>query len=177
MENTPTFHPLDYVSVLRRRVWWLTVPLVLAAVVGAALVMWLPRTYKTTATVGVALPTLSAELVTSASRVTPEDRLRGFQQVLMSGQVSHGWRARRPRINVRSSTGSPSRRGLAVDTLRDAPCRRIVEQSSLPHRRTPHVAAVATVSPMCSARELRNARCAPSNVSLHQEQSTTTRRG
>ncbi len=38
MENTPAFHPLDYVSVVRRRMWWLIVPAVLAAVVGAALV-------------------------------------------------------------------------------------------------------------------------------------------
>ena len=45
MENTPAFHPLDYVSVVRRRMWWLIVPPVLAAVVGAALVMWLPREY------------------------------------------------------------------------------------------------------------------------------------
>ncbi len=87
MENTPAFHPLDYVSVLRRRLWWLTVPLVLAVVVGAALVTWLPRTYESTATVGVALPTMSAELVTSTGRVTPEDRLRNIQQLLLSRDV------------------------------------------------------------------------------------------
>jgi polysaccharide chain length determinant protein (PEP-CTERM system associated) len=122
MENTPTFHPLDYVSVLRRRVWWLTVPLVLAAVVGAALVMWLPRTYKTTATVGIALPTLSAELVTSASRVTPEDRLRGFQQVLMSGQVLERVAREEGLDQGRSLNQAVAyiRRGLAVDTRRDA---------------------------------------------------------
>jgi polysaccharide chain length determinant protein (PEP-CTERM system associated) len=122
MENTPTFHPLDYVSVLRRRIWWLTVPLVLAAVVGAALVMWLPRTYKTTATVGVALPTLSAELVTSASRVTPEDRLRAIQQVLMSREVLER-AAREERLDQGRSLSQAVayvRRGLTVDARRDA---------------------------------------------------------
>ena len=39
------FHPLDYVSVLRRRKWWFVAPLVLSIVVGAALAMLLPREY------------------------------------------------------------------------------------------------------------------------------------
>ena len=37
MDNTPVFHPLDYVSVVRRRMWWLIVPVVLATVIGAVL--------------------------------------------------------------------------------------------------------------------------------------------
>jgi succinoglycan biosynthesis transport protein ExoP len=88
MENaTPSFHPLDYVSVLRRRLWWLITPIVLALVTAAALIAFLPRTYKTGATVGVAIPVLSQELVGSAQRVTAEERFRSIQQVLLSQPV------------------------------------------------------------------------------------------
>jgi polysaccharide chain length determinant protein (PEP-CTERM system associated) len=86
MDNTPAFHPLDYVSVLRRRMWWLIVPLVLAAVVGAALVAFLPRQYKATATVGVSLPAVSQQLVNDA-KVTAEERQRSVTQVLLSPAV------------------------------------------------------------------------------------------
>ena len=122
MENTPNFHPLDYVSVLRRRIWWLTVPLVLAAVVGAALVSWLPRTYSTTATVGVALPTLSAELVSSGTRVSPEERLRAIQQVLMSREVLERAAREEGLDQGRSLAEAVAyiRRGLTVNARRDA---------------------------------------------------------
>src|SRR5215204_1242767 len=86
MEKTPAFDPLDYISVLRRRIWWLAVPIVLAAIVGVALVNYLPRTYETTATMGVALPAMSQELV-AGQRVTPEERMRNIQQVLASPAV------------------------------------------------------------------------------------------
>jgi len=88
MENqTPSFHPLDYLSVLRRRVWWLITPIVLAAIVAAALVTWLPRTYKTSATLGVAIAAMSQELVTGNQRVSAEERLRNIRQVLLSPPV------------------------------------------------------------------------------------------
>jgi uncharacterized protein involved in exopolysaccharide biosynthesis len=58
-----SFHPLDYVSVLQRRKWWLIVPLVLSLVVGGALAIFLPRTYKSQADIGIADPTLSPELL------------------------------------------------------------------------------------------------------------------
>jgi polysaccharide chain length determinant protein (PEP-CTERM system associated) len=87
MDTTPAFHPLDYVSVLRRRVWWFVIPVVLAALIGAALVLFLPRTYETGATLAVAIPTMSPELVTSAQRVSQEERLRSIQQILFSQPV------------------------------------------------------------------------------------------
>ena len=87
MENTPAFHPLDYVSVLRRRIWWLVTPLVVALLVGAALLMWLPRTYKTSATIGVSAPSVTASLVGSSQTVTPEMRMRSIQDVLLNRQV------------------------------------------------------------------------------------------
>jgi polysaccharide biosynthesis transport protein len=121
MENTASFHPLDYVSVVRRRLWWLVVPLVLAAVVGAALVTWLPRTYRSTATVGVALPTMSAELVASTPRVTPEERLRNIEQVLLSPELLERV-AQEERLDQDRSTPqaiSFVRRGIQVEARRD----------------------------------------------------------
>ena len=53
MEERP-FHPLDYVSVLRRRKWWFVAPLVLSIVVGTALAMLLPRQYTSEAEIGIA---------------------------------------------------------------------------------------------------------------------------
>jgi polysaccharide chain length determinant protein (PEP-CTERM system associated) len=87
MENTPAFHPLDYISVVRRRMWWLIVPLVLAVAVGAALITWLPRQYKTSATLGVSLPAVTSQLLTEAQKVTPEERLRNINQLLTSDAV------------------------------------------------------------------------------------------
>jgi polysaccharide chain length determinant protein (PEP-CTERM system associated) len=87
MENTPAFHPLDYISVVRRRMWWLIVPLVLAIVVGAALVMYLPRTYQAQATIGVSLPGVSGQLLNDTQRVTAEERARQISQTLLSQAV------------------------------------------------------------------------------------------
>jgi polysaccharide biosynthesis transport protein len=84
MDNTPAFHPLDYVSVLRRRMWWLIVPVVLAAVAGAALMMWLPRTYQAQATIGVSLPGVSGQLLNDSQRVSAEERARNISQTLLS---------------------------------------------------------------------------------------------
>ena len=87
MENTPAFHPLDYVSVIRRRMWWFIVPLVLAVVVGAALTMYLPRTYQAEATIGVSLPGVSGQLLNDSQRVTGEERARQISQTLLSQAV------------------------------------------------------------------------------------------
>jgi polysaccharide chain length determinant protein (PEP-CTERM system associated) len=84
MDNVPAFHPLDYVSVLRRRMWWLIVPLVIALLVGAALAIWLPREYQASATLSVSLPTVSEQLVGQTQRQEPEERRRAITQVLLS---------------------------------------------------------------------------------------------
>jgi polysaccharide chain length determinant protein (PEP-CTERM system associated) len=87
MDNTPAFHPLDYVSVLRRRMWWLLVPLALAIITGAALAMYLPRTYQADATIGVSLPGVSGQLLNDTQRVTAEERARQISQTLLSQAV------------------------------------------------------------------------------------------
>jgi len=85
MEN-PTFHPLDYVGVVRRRMWWFVVPVVVSILAAAALVTWLPREYKTAATLGATTPALAPELV-QGGRVTPEERARNISQTWFSPAV------------------------------------------------------------------------------------------
>lgn len=86
MEN-PSFHPLDYVSVLRRRMWWFIAPVGLAIIVAAALVTWLPREYKTQATLGVSLPSLSPDLLKQNGRVSDQERARAITQIAYSKGV------------------------------------------------------------------------------------------
>jgi polysaccharide biosynthesis transport protein len=86
MENA-SFHPLDYVSVLRRRMWWFIAPVVLAIITAAALVTWLPREYKTQATLGVSLPALSPDLLKQNGRVSDDERTRAITQTAFSKSV------------------------------------------------------------------------------------------
>ena len=81
------FHPLDYVSVLRRRKWWFVAPLVLSIVVGAALAMLLPREYTSEAEIGIADPTLSPELLRGVQSLDAEERQRAISQQLLSRSV------------------------------------------------------------------------------------------
>ena len=87
MENTPAFHPLDYVSVLRRRKWWLITPIVLAVIVGVALAILLPRQYKSEAVLGISLPEMSGQVLAEYQRLTAQERTRNLNQVLLSPPV------------------------------------------------------------------------------------------
>jgi polysaccharide chain length determinant protein (PEP-CTERM system associated) len=81
------FHPLDYVSVLRRRKWWFITPLALCLLVGTLLALFLPRTYFTQAEIGVAAPTLSTELLKGVQSMDKEERQRAISQQLLSRTV------------------------------------------------------------------------------------------
>lgn len=87
MENTPAFHPLDYLSVVRRRKWWLVTPLVASLVVGVLLLLFLPRQYEAVATLGVSLPAVSGPILSEAQRVTTEERIRSINQLVTSETV------------------------------------------------------------------------------------------
>jgi polysaccharide chain length determinant protein (PEP-CTERM system associated) len=87
MENTPAFHPLDYVSALRRRKWWLITPIVLAVIVGVALAMLLPRKYKSFTVLGISLPALSGQVLSEYQRLSGQERSRYLNQVLLSPPV------------------------------------------------------------------------------------------
>jgi succinoglycan biosynthesis transport protein ExoP len=126
MENTPSFHPLDYISVVRRRMWWLIVPLVLAVAVGAALITWLPRQYHTTATLGVSLPAVTSQLLTEAQKVTPEERLRNINQLLTSDTVLQ-------RVVTEEGLAEGATTPEAVQRLRQRIVTLPVQETSLPN--------------------------------------------
>jgi polysaccharide chain length determinant protein (PEP-CTERM system associated) len=81
------FHPLDYLSVLQRRKWWFIVPMSLSVVVGLALVLFMPRQYKSQAEIGIADPTLSPELLRGVQSFDAQERQRAVSQQLLSATV------------------------------------------------------------------------------------------
>ena len=81
------FHPLDYISVLRRRKWWFIVPLVVCILGGAAMAMFLPRQYKSEAEIGIANSTLSPELLRGVQSFDAKERQRAVSQQLLSRAV------------------------------------------------------------------------------------------
>jgi polysaccharide chain length determinant protein (PEP-CTERM system associated) len=86
MEDTHV-HALDYLSVLRRRKWWLLVPIIASVGVGAALVRYLPKQYKASATVAVVAAGVSPNLVVQSAPFDNEERLRAVSQQLLSPAV------------------------------------------------------------------------------------------
>jgi polysaccharide chain length determinant protein (PEP-CTERM system associated) len=82
-----SFHPLDYLGVVHRRKWWFIVPLVICILGGAALAMFLPRTYKSEAEIGIADATLSPELLRGVQSFDARERQRAVSQQLLSRTV------------------------------------------------------------------------------------------
>ena len=81
------FHPLDYLSVVRRRKWWFVAPFALALLVGVALAIFLPKEYLSSATVGIAASAVSPDLARSAAPLDRDERVRAISQQLLSRQV------------------------------------------------------------------------------------------
>src|SRR5262245_10182315 len=86
MEET-RFHALDYLSVFRRRKWWLVAPIAASVVVGAALVKLLPKQYRAATTLGVTAPMVSPSLVNQATSLDNQERLRAITQQMLSLSV------------------------------------------------------------------------------------------
>jgi polysaccharide chain length determinant protein (PEP-CTERM system associated) len=86
MEETQV-HALDYLSVFRRRKWWLAVPIILSIGIGAALVRWLPKEYQGTVTLGVVAPGVSPTIVGQSAPLDNAERQRAFSQQLLSAPV------------------------------------------------------------------------------------------
>jgi polysaccharide chain length determinant protein (PEP-CTERM system associated) len=83
MDST-NISPLDYFSMIRRRRWtWLT-PLLASVLVGWLLVIFLPREFRSSTTIGVTAPVVSPNLVGQASPFDNQERLRAIQQQLLS---------------------------------------------------------------------------------------------
>ncbi len=86
MENTH-FSPLDYVSVIRRRKYWLAAPVALSIVAGWLLVKYLPKEYKSTTTLGVTAPMVSPTFVGQPTPFDNQERLRALSQQLVSSTI------------------------------------------------------------------------------------------
>ncbi|HXE80111.1 MAG TPA: Wzz/FepE/Etk N-terminal domain-containing protein, partial [Vicinamibacterales bacterium] len=82
-----SFHPLDYLSVLHRRRWWLVVPLTLCIIGGLLAAIFAPRVYRSHATVAVSSPKVSSALVGTAAALPREERVRAVAQQLLSRRV------------------------------------------------------------------------------------------
>jgi succinoglycan biosynthesis transport protein ExoP len=85
--NERTLHPLDYLLVLKRRKWWFVVPLVVCLVVGLALALFLPATYRSAAVIAVQAPNVTPDLVAGRAVLDTEERLRALSQQLRSPAV------------------------------------------------------------------------------------------
>jgi len=82
-----SFHPLDYLSVAKRRKWWFIVPLIVCIALGALAVRFWPKTYLSKATIGMQSPTLSPDLLRGVTSLDPSERQRAVQQLLLSPTV------------------------------------------------------------------------------------------
>jgi polysaccharide chain length determinant protein (PEP-CTERM system associated) len=86
MDSTP-FAPLDYFSMIRRRRWlWLT-PILASALVGWVLVKYLPRDYRSSATIGVTAALVSPNLINQTTPFDNQERMRAIQQQLLSSPI------------------------------------------------------------------------------------------
>jgi uncharacterized protein involved in exopolysaccharide biosynthesis len=83
MEETHV-HALDYLTVFRRRKWWLVLPILASIAVGVALVKYLPKLYRSSATVAVMASGVSTTLVGQSAPLDNEERLRAVSQQLLS---------------------------------------------------------------------------------------------
>jgi protein tyrosine kinase modulator len=81
------FSPLDYFSVIRRRRWWWITPIALSIVAGWLLVRFLPKEYKSSATIGVTAPLVSPSIVNQTTPFDNFERLRAIQQQLGSSPI------------------------------------------------------------------------------------------
>src|SRR6185295_15590743 len=86
MEETHV-HALDYLTVFQRRKWWLLVPIVLSIIVGIVLVQVLPKEYTSTATLAVAAPAVSPNLVNQSAPLDNQERMRLLTQQLKSAPI------------------------------------------------------------------------------------------
>jgi polysaccharide chain length determinant protein (PEP-CTERM system associated) len=85
--NERTLHPLDYVGMLKRRKWWFVTTFALCVLVGVALALFLPPTYRSGATIAVQAPAVTPDLVQAQTGLDREERLRALSQQLRSPTV------------------------------------------------------------------------------------------
>ena len=81
-----SMHLFDYLAVVKRRRWWLTIPIALGILVGVVLVLTLPREYQSSTTLAVTSPSMTTDLVKSSPADLAE-RVRAISQELLSRPV------------------------------------------------------------------------------------------
>jgi polysaccharide chain length determinant protein (PEP-CTERM system associated) len=81
-----SMHLYDYLAVVRRRRWWLAVPIAIGLLVGIALVLTLPREYQSFTTLAVTTPNMTTDLVKS-SPADMAERVRAISHELLSRPV------------------------------------------------------------------------------------------
>jgi len=79
-------HLFDYLSVLKRRRRWIITPIALGLLVGMALVLTLPREYRSYTTLAVTTPNMTTDLVKS-SPTDMAERVRAISHELLSRPV------------------------------------------------------------------------------------------
>jgi uncharacterized protein involved in exopolysaccharide biosynthesis len=87
MMEERSFHPLDYLAVVRRRKRWFLVPFGTCILLGVLAALFLPREYQSKASIAVAAPRLSPELLKGVSSLDATERQRAIQQHLLSAAV------------------------------------------------------------------------------------------
>jgi len=87
MTEPQSFHPLDYIAVVKRRKHWFVIPLLVCLAAGAATAALWPKKYLSKAAIGVLSPTLSPDLLRGVSSMDPVERQRAVEQLLLSPAV------------------------------------------------------------------------------------------
>ena len=82
-----SLHPVEYLLILKRRKAWFVVPLLLCTIVGIALALLLPATYRSRATIAVQAPAVSPDLVPARAGLNNDERIRALYQQLRSPAV------------------------------------------------------------------------------------------
>ncbi len=80
-------HPLEYISVVKRRKWWLIAPIAASLAIGLLLARFLPKEYTSSATLAVTAPAVSTNLVGQSASFDNQERVRAISQQLLSASI------------------------------------------------------------------------------------------
>jgi len=80
-------HPVEYLLILKRRRAWFVIPFLVCSILGIALALLLPATYRSRATIAVQAPAVSPDLVPARASLNNEERIRALYQQLRSPAV------------------------------------------------------------------------------------------
>src|SRR5437867_8249345 len=115
MKNIQNLQLLDYLDILRRRIWWVLIPAIFVGVANYLFIRTLPNIYESETVILVEPPQIPAEYVRPTSTGSIENRLSTIQQQVMS-------RTRLEKIIVENNLYAEQRKkipmGVVVETMR-----------------------------------------------------------